>query len=476
MELPALISQNPWWSNLEALKEDYHLRLFDEAPIKWRPGLLSQFNLETDGVYVLRGPRQVGKTTLIKLLLKELLLKDKRQPKTVFYFACDEGGIGGDQELKDLLQTYISWVRSDLPQQRLSIFLDEATYAKNWATGVKVVGDRGMLQRVTVIATGSHSIDLKLGGERMPGRRGTGAGLDKVMLPMNFREFVETVEPELSQKLPESPGLRRDALHHTALTLVTYDQELTDLFQKYLLVGGFPRAVSVGVSRGEIPKGVYEIYRQAIAGDLSKLRRREDYFRQLALRVFEKLTNPFDWRDMARETDIGSHNTVSQYMRELELSFVWNIIYHAKTLGDRTPAFRKRKKVYFNDPFIFHTLRAWVYGLPDPWSASQDYILEPERRGKLVELVVASHLKSRFDEVFYWRKKESDEIDFVLREDGLKERFTYIEAKYRTRVSPDDAKRLKKSGGGILLTRENLSLSSDGKVLALPVPYFLAML
>jgi hypothetical protein len=174
VELNILINQNPWWKDKKEIENDYHIRLYEESSLKWRPKIRSQINLKEAGVYIIRGPRQVGKTTLLKLIIKDIIPKvdDSRR---CFYFACDEGGIRDEKELKNLLETYISWARRDI-SDKLYIFLDEVTYTKNWATGVKVIADRGKLQKITLIATGSSSLELKLGGERLPGRRGIDRG------------------------------------------------------------------------------------------------------------------------------------------------------------------------------------------------------------------------------------------------------------------------------------------------------------
>lgn len=91
-------------------------------------------------------------------MIQDLLLVKRLDPRSVFCFACDMGGIRNDQSMKDLLETYLSWARNLMPNQRLVIFLDEVTYTENWAIGLKVVADQGKLANVTVIATGSHAV------------------------------------------------------------------------------------------------------------------------------------------------------------------------------------------------------------------------------------------------------------------------------------------------------------------------------
>ncbi|RLE06008.1 MAG: hypothetical protein DRI99_00815, partial [Candidatus Aminicenantes bacterium] len=81
------------------------------------------------------------------------------------------------------------------------------------------------------------------------------------------------------------------------------------------------------------------------------------------------------------------------------------------------------------------------------------------------------HLKRlKSSEIFYWRN--GGEIDFVIYKNGKKR--SLIEVKYQARINPENAKILKKWGGGIILTRNFLHLEKD--ILFAPVQYFLALL
>ena len=73
MELRNLVIQNPWWSEIESIKKDYYIQQFEESPIKWQPKVQTEFDFTKNIVYILRGPRQVGKTTLLMRIIRELL-------------------------------------------------------------------------------------------------------------------------------------------------------------------------------------------------------------------------------------------------------------------------------------------------------------------------------------------------------------------------------------------------------------------
>lgn len=473
MNLERLAAQNPWWQDAHAIQADRHLHELERSPILWRPSMLKEISLEPELIYTLRGPRQVGKTTLLKCLIRSCLAGEQpglEDPRSLLYLDCELAGITTPQDLIEALTAYFAWSRGQRASRR-ALFLDEVTYVRDWAVALKGLVDQGQLTTATVIATGSHAVDLKRGGERMPGRRGPQARLDKRLLPMSFREYVETRSPTLAQQLPVADDLRPESLKQCAQELIPFGEELRRLFESYLATGGFPRPVAAEAASGRIPPYVYEIYRDAVLGDVSKLGRRESYFRELVGWVTRRLGDPFDWRDVARETDIGKHDTVREYVEDLELSFLWDVIYRVKTLGEPSAALRSGKKVYFTDPFIYHALGAWVRGLLDPWAESVRTLADPERQSKLVEAVVASELRRRRGEfVYYFRNTR--EIDFIVYREGKLE--ALIEVKYQDRVFPEDWRPLARSGGGVLLSKATLDFPED-RVLVIPVAYALAV-
>ena len=67
------VESNPWWRDDEAIEQDRDLRKLSESTIKWEQRLRFYFRLRTDVIYTLRGPRQIGKTTLLKRFVQDLL-------------------------------------------------------------------------------------------------------------------------------------------------------------------------------------------------------------------------------------------------------------------------------------------------------------------------------------------------------------------------------------------------------------------
>ncbi|MDK2465236.1 MAG: AAA family ATPase, partial [Candidatus Korarchaeota archaeon] len=128
-------------------------------------------------------------------MIRDLLSRGV-EPQRILYYSCDL--VEGPKRLLELLRSYLGWARR-LTRERLYLFLDEVSSVRDWQLAVKQLADLGQLRDCTLVLTGSHSLDVKRSSERMPGRRGRASTpLDKVMLPMKFAEYVETLDEEIA--------------------------------------------------------------------------------------------------------------------------------------------------------------------------------------------------------------------------------------------------------------------------------------
>jgi hypothetical protein len=185
-----LAAQNPWWAKPESIHDDLNIKTVRDSRVPWIPRLLYQFDWSADLVYSLRGPRQIGKTTLLKQIIQQFISKKNYPSDHLFYFDCEN--LNTRQELVSVCETLVTSVRRR-SGKRVYVFLDEISAVPDWQRGIKYLVDTGAVRQTTILVTGSHSMDIKASAERMPGRRGRSAEvLDKLMLPMKFSEYVET--------------------------------------------------------------------------------------------------------------------------------------------------------------------------------------------------------------------------------------------------------------------------------------------
>ena len=498
MSTPELFESNPWWADPSAIEQDRNVEEWTKAKFKWNPRLGETIQWDTDVIYVLRGPRQVGKTTLTKLKIRELMRKGT-PPRAIFYWACDL--IEKPERLVEITDAYLAFSRG--VKGRRYIFLDEISSVKDWQKGIKYLYDRGKLKGSTLLLTGSHSIDLRRAAESLARRRGDVHMLkdklpDKILLPMKFCEYAETRSEDIRMLISGQDILKRERRHEVISQIANgklpeeieeaflHLKELNQLYNEYLITGGIPRAINAYVSDSTITKDIYEGYVELLLRDIRKWGGNDALMRQIVRRVTDTMGSPVSLHNLQEETEISSHNTVTSYLDYLKDSFVLAAIYKLDQTNG-SPIYRGEKKVYFEDPFIFHALRSWSIGA-EPYEGALDYLKREENLGKLTESVVANHLvrllfgyspSTQFDYatlLFFSQSKRKRELDFAAKQ---ADRFLPIEVKYQGKIRNEDGFGIidfQKGGNasnGLLLTKD--SLESKRSYMEIPVSVFLLL-
>ncbi len=124
-------------------------------------------------VQVLRGPRQVGKTTLLNQLIDDLL-RNGVQPHRIFRVQFDE--LRGLRGLEDPVLELTRWFAANILKksfhqaandgERAYIFLDEVQNLRDWAPQVKHLVD---MNPVRILVTGSSALRIEAGRDSLAG-------------------------------------------------------------------------------------------------------------------------------------------------------------------------------------------------------------------------------------------------------------------------------------------------------------------
>uniref|UniRef100_A0A7C3J2L8 ATP-binding protein n=1 Tax=Candidatus Methanomethylicus mesodigestus TaxID=1867258 RepID=A0A7C3J2L8_9CREN len=504
--ITSLYEFNPWWQDIERIEKDPQVTEWRGAAFRWVPRLCRTFE-DADVIYTMRGPRRVGKTTLLKLKIMELLRKGT-PPKNILYFSCDL--LDGPRQLAETVDLYLDQVRGETPSagknERTHIFIDEVSSVKDWQKGLKAIIDAGKLRGCTVILTGSHSMDIRKASETLAGRRGDAASLrygspDKVFLPMKFSEYAETRSAEVRGAIREVRALSPEG--RKAALLQVLDGKLPELFRgvmgqsrrleemldDYLITGGMPQAINEYASRHAISDGTYSDFVDLIMKDISQWGGEEVLARQVLWRVSETMATQVSPNALKEGTEIADYRTVEKYLNALKGSFVLGTAYRLDVTRGQ-PFYRKERKVYFVDPFIFHACRGWLSGR-DAFDASNMFLETAEMKGRLLEGVVFSHMarlayglapSPLFDAssaVFYWKSRKGRELDFAF---SLEGKYVPVEVKYSSRIRREDCYSIydfMKTGTaarrGIVVTRDVLEVEAGGSCAKVPCYLFLLL-
>jgi hypothetical protein len=408
MDYEILSNQNPWWKGRERIEDDYDIQKWAAQKHRWVPKLIEKIDFKPFALNFLFGPRQVGKTTLVKLLIRKLLNAHIR-PESIFYFKCDE--LLDFRELRDVMDLYLQ-LKNKLAIKTSYIFLDEITFPKGWFRTIKSLIDSGCFKHDFLLLTGSTTLLARKETETFPGRRGYGK--DYYLYPLSFRDFIKVCSKELYCKLPVLKNWSPTEMKKLIECLPIID-ELNKCLQDYLVCGGFPLAVHSFLEKKIVERHVKDIYLSWMKNDITRIGRRVEISREILKVVLTKVPSTLSWESISREIEIKSPKTISAYIHLLEALFVLKILYHLD-LHKETINFGKNKKIHFMDPLFYYLFSEWgLINIKD---------IEPI----IAESLPTSHLSRVTDNIFYWKNKF--EIDLVINDPKL----TGFETKWRKKV------------------------------------------
>ncbi|BDC18899.1 ATP-binding protein [Acidianus sp. HS-5] len=379
---------NPWWISKDRLTEVELYMKYNEAEIKWTPDVIDKVSLSPYSLNFIFGPRQVGKSTALILLVKKLL-EENANPKAIFYFSCDR--LADYKELDEVLEEYIKFRKANNISSSF-IFLDEITYPREWYRALKSRIDKGDFKNDVLVVTGSLSMSAKREIETFPGRRGKGKNL--LMLPLSFSKYAELFNVKV-----QKGGL--DFVLSNFMKNIHLVSELNDLFEDYLITGGFPNAIRDFVKFGKVSEGTIDDFISSIVSEVNKLKRSETFFKLTIKGIIERTSSEFSYHTLSRSFGVGTVKTAISYVELLQKLYLLKVLEQVDLQGNVLS--RKEKKFYFIDPFIYRSFSIWT-------------MTNVPEESRIAESVVISHL-SRLYDTFYTKAK--GEVDAVIKGEEL---------------------------------------------------------
>ena len=432
----------------EFLQRDPQLRRLHQQKYQYRSSLLDELAGAPPGIYTLGGGRQIGKSTLLKQWMGELLANGVA-PGAIAFFSGEL--INDHHSLLGLIQTQLDTVPAGSDNY---LMIDEVTYIEHWDKAVKYAADAGMLEQTVLMLTGSDLGLIRDARMRFPGRRGKAKTADFHLYPLSFRECLQLKNAHInvSDVISQTREIETDVLD------VIYKE-----FEQYLLHGGYLTAINDLAEHGRVNQTTLNIYSDWIRGDVMKRGKRENYLREILAAVIKRYNSQITWNALARDLSIDHPGTVADYIALLEnmdAIFVQSALLEDKLVA----APKKAKKLMFCDPFIFHAIHAWLKPTADPFNmqilpASE----EPEWASRLVEATVITHYR-RFFPTYYIKAQGEVDVAYIDNE-----QFHPIEIKWTNQLRPKDIKQVGKYRNGEIWTKSR-SYGDINTIKTCPLP------
>lgn len=310
---------------------------------------------------ILMGPRQVGKTTLLKSLFEK---------------STEIIWLNGDEpDIQSIFENISSKRLEAIIGNKKMIIIDEAQRIPEIGLKMKLITDQ--LLNVQLIATGSSAFELsnKL-NESLTGRK-----WEFKMYPISFQEMVN---------------------HHGLLNEIR-------LLPHRLIYGFYPDVVNHPGNEKEILKQLSDsyLYKDLLMIDqIKKPSALVKLLQALALQIGSQVS----YHELAQICGLDG-KTIEKYMMLLEQSY---IIFRLTSFSrNQRNELKKSRKVYFFDNGIRNSLIAnfeQIENRTDIGALWENYLVS--------ERVKYLAYQQKWVNNWYWRTTEQQEIDYVEEENG----------------------------------------------------------
>ncbi len=368
-------------------------------------GSLQDFSYR--GATIVKGVRRCGKSTLLKLLMKE------RFGERFFYASFDDERLFGfaAQDFEPLMQVFIEEY-GDCK----AVLFDEIQNVVGWELFI----NRLLREGYHVFITGSNADLLS----KELGTHLTGRHFDFELYPFSFREFclLRGTKTPKTQTTAEAAAIQKT-------------------FDEYLTLGGMPEAAIMAKTSVLSPL-LEDVIRKDIIQRYDV--RKTNELKGVLRFMIDNAANRITFNSIANNFQIASANTVQKYFeyaKEAYLFFSVSKFERKIRKFDKNP-----RKVYCIDNGIVTQNSAGI----------------AQQQGALLENLVAVELKRRNAAFYYYENKNGSETDFVtISGSGLARK---PQAALQVCLSVADALTAKREENALLATLEETMLK-EGLIL-----------
>ncbi len=348
-------------------------------------------------ILVLKWPRQVWKTTIMKEIQKSL---EYNWNKTLYFSADLE--LWNDIFLSP--KNFINFIKTQLQNKKLYIFIDEFQYIKEAWLFLKWVFDE-LKESIQLIVSGSSSLEITKNSEFLTGR--------KIDFEINWISFFEYIN--YFSKYKYSKYSLNDIYN------VWFDiSDIKYHFLEYIKYSSYPEVIiTKDIKKKEaILNNIISTY---ISKDIAFFMKIENInaFNNLLKILSNQVWNLLNKSEISNTLNLDDRK-LNYYLDILEWTYVIDLVkpYYTNIRKEIS----KMPKVYFQN--------IWVVNYFNNKNISNIDILD----GSFIENVVYNFLSDitwNKENIYYYRTISKSEIDFVVKTEKW---FIPIEVKYTNKV------------------------------------------
>ncbi len=354
-----------------------------EYPIKRDIYAILEKAIENKFILSIEGPRRVGKSVLIKQLIKNLI-DNNVAPEDILYFSFDDF----KEDIFKLIKEYEIIRKKSLNEGKVYLFFDEIQKLNNWQEKIKIIYDNYI--NIKIVVSGSTLRSSKK--ESLAGRI-----FEYFIAPLNFKEYL---------------------FFSNNATVI--DNKIDDVFlnhYKSYLKRQYPElALDYSIDTKQY---MLNIIKKVIFEDSEKYVKNVNT--EILYSIFRIISKDpgqiINNSDLSK--DLGTNRKdITKYLTYLCNSGLIRKIYHFSNNARKTE--QKSKKFY---PFC----TTLIYFIDDSPNES-----------KLIETDVAFQINAEY----FWDNRGVNEIDFIWH-DSKSSKKIGVEVKYRNQITLQDINNFK---------------------------------
>lgn len=481
-ELPKILvrdifTMNPWWGgNYPKKVPKYKRHIYQALYEKFTKGKLQ--------ILALRGPRQVGKTTLQEQMINELLY-GKRLVGAEQILRIQFDDIKSLNQISDPIITIIDWYEKNIIKDTINnytrqkkpvyIFLDEIQDVKTWNEQVKHIVDH---KECKIYITGSSALRIFAGRESLAGRINYYAlnplGLSEIAgfrAICKMRCYTKKIDLIDWQDIEFWKGLSDFNPRPLLLDMV---------YQSYSDYGGYPFCHKEEVTILEAEKYLYDtVVNRTIDHDLrtsygvGRGRRNSSLLRMTFKAICKYAGQDITIKTIAREVQTNTSRDVkNSEIRDIIDFFAGSLLINiVEPYEHRLKRTNNRMRLCLCD----HVLRAACMKERIPLCGSD---VNTDLAGHIMESIIGSYLSTveGLGLSFQTTTDKDGEVDFIM---GVGDMHIPIEIKYQNKPTLSSgirqfiAKKTNNAPFGIVITK-NDSGYKDGLV-SIPAKQFMLL-
>jgi predicted AAA+ superfamily ATPase len=302
MEIDAeLYKQNPWWEK-KFEEKSYERKIYLNEIFK---------NIKSKEIIFLIGLRRIGKTTIIKQTIQNLL-NQKIKPEDIFFMSMDAFNIL-KYSIHDLIENYRK-LHKKSTSDFFYLFLDEVVSKDGFEQELKSLYDNDNIKIICSSSTATTMRDKKV---HLTGRTRT-----IEIMPLTFAEFLQFKEAKI---------LKADKA------------KIESYFKDYLKIGGIPHYVLT-----EDRQYLNELIESIIYKDIISYHKisSEKVIKELFILLCQRVGKPTSYNKLAKILKI-SVDSVKRYVSYFEKAYLFYIVdRYSKSYNEKVTS---PKKIYIGD-------------------------------------------------------------------------------------------------------------------------------